>query len=697
MNGEIISMTDIESTNAFLKDGDKGWANAWVLTALVAVFFWVLELRHNYYFLQDDNRVYYIGALAHNWRAVREGGLALFNFHQFLGVPFLAIGQTATLYPPAYIAAGLSELFFGHIFAALDIYVILHLVAAGPAMFYFLQKTGVGRRAAFLGGLAWALNGFAVYMSANWMIVCQAGAYFPLMLAFSLLVLDDGGGGREVYFLAAARLGLFYTGYPQYFIQCVFFELAYVLSVWFFGGEKPERPALLRYLLSYALTAALSLPLLLPMWYLAQISADRGAPLPYAEFSSDPNNLLLWLQGLALPVPALWMLKNWIPRFLCPCASRELLLPCYAAVGWVMAFFAGWLVAARRFFTAVPRQKAAAIVLVVALAWSLGLFNRLLYIMPVLNRFRTNFKLVLFVNFALITLGATGYRAYEERSARKAYFFPAALILSLGWFAFLYMALPVRTFTHFTETLPLHAPLAGPDTSGRIVALTPRKSDVTDGVIITRRDDLRLVAFNYATLWGYDGFAGYQALVPRRNSKMTFALNDASIVPLNTNEFSMLLPYFRCWGVRRYIMQTAARPFYEKTFADSGIKFESGDAAYAVFVDPGARPPVYFAATGEVLEYKFSVNGVGISKDGPASTVVINALYNPFFDAAINGAPARIVPTKDGQISLSLPPGHADAKIYYRDPWFEIGLVVSGLALLCLAGFALSRRHTIAD
>ncbi|MDD2772467.1 MAG: hypothetical protein PHP45_02110 [Elusimicrobiales bacterium] len=652
----------------------------------------VLELRHPYYFLQDDNRVHYLGYLAHNWRALISGSLALFNFHQFLGTPFLAMGQTATLYPPAYLAAGLSKLLFGHIFAAVDIYIILHLVAGGPAMFHFLKKTGVGGRAAFLGGLAWPLNGFAVYMSSNWPVVCPVVVYFPLMLLFSTLVLETAGGLAEICALTAVRLGLFYTGYVQYFIYCVVFETLFLLLCGFFSGKKPGRAALLRYLSSHILTAALALPLLLPMWHLARISADRSVPLPYSDFASGRNKLLLWLQGLVLPIKAGWILRSEIfSRIFRRHSWLDAFLPCYAHVGWVMAFFAVRSLAPRNFKTLTPQAKSAAALLAIALVWSVGLINKILYVIPIMNRFRYNFKLVLFSDFLLIALGVAGYAVFESRRAHKTTVFTVALALTISNFALLYLALPPRNFSNFAEKVPLRIPLPGPDTSGRILAIAPPNSDMVNGTALPTTDYSGLVAFNYATLWGYDYFAGYQVLVPKPNAEATGYLAAPAVAPVKSGELAGMAPHLRCWGVRRYIVANSFLPVYEKDFAALDMRREWNDATRTIFLDPHARPPVYLPGTndGLGLEYRFSVNSVFISKkSGPAAVAVANVLYNPFFNALVNGVRAQVEPNADGQLSIAMPAGRADAEIYYRDPWFETGLLLSGLALALFAGLA---------
>ena len=111
-----------------------------VLLVLVSITFAVIELIHPYYFLMDDNQNYYLYVYTHSYKALIQGEISLFNFHQFLGVPFFAAGQTGTLNPVIIISLFLSRLFFGEYYAAMDImaYLLLSITAIG--MFLIIKK-----------------------------------------------------------------------------------------------------------------------------------------------------------------------------------------------------------------------------------------------------------------------------------------------------------------------------------------------------------------------------------------------------------------------------------------------------------------------------------------------------------------------------------------------------------------------------
>lgn len=99
-----------------------------LLVIVLSVLFLLLELKYNYYFLQDDNRDYSLPLFVHNYHSLQNGELALYNFHQFLGYSSFATGQSHALDPIAYLSTFLSYFFFHHYYATIDVYVIILLI-----------------------------------------------------------------------------------------------------------------------------------------------------------------------------------------------------------------------------------------------------------------------------------------------------------------------------------------------------------------------------------------------------------------------------------------------------------------------------------------------------------------------------------------------------------------------------------------
>src|SRR5659263_672398 len=74
--------------NPFLKAFKQYyWQMGLVFTLLL--FFVIIEIRHPYMFLQDDNRDLGLPNFVHAYRSLMNGEIALFNFHQYLGTPFM--------------------------------------------------------------------------------------------------------------------------------------------------------------------------------------------------------------------------------------------------------------------------------------------------------------------------------------------------------------------------------------------------------------------------------------------------------------------------------------------------------------------------------------------------------------------------------------------------------------------------------
>lgn len=87
-------------------------------------------------------------------RAMRNGELALWNPHQACGMPFLANGQSALLYPPTWLFGVLP------VARAFSVNLALHMILAAVLTFLYLRTIGCRRFAAGFAAAAFAGNGF---------------------------------------------------------------------------------------------------------------------------------------------------------------------------------------------------------------------------------------------------------------------------------------------------------------------------------------------------------------------------------------------------------------------------------------------------------------------------------------------------------------------------------------------------------
>ena len=623
-------------------------------SAVVALALAALDAVRPYYFLQDDNRDDFLPLFVHNLRALRQGSLALFNFHQFLGIPHLAAGQTGVLYPPIYAALALSRILFGHFFAAIDLLVVGQLAAGAAGAFLLARRLGATEDASFFAAVSWGLCPSAVLVAVFWVKLAPAAMLLPWLILFSLRALERGKP-RDLAVLVALRALLFFAGHPEYFVYCVLFESVFALT----AGERGAPRA---WLLSFPLTALLASPLLLPMLYEVRWSAGRAGPLSYRMFSNDDARPGAWLAGLV------WPLARGASRFVGPGAH----------LGWCGAALAA-LGAAPAFSSRAPRWTRVALALAaVSLVWAFGVLDRPLYLLPLFNRFRFHFKLVFFAQFALILLSARGFSRWKPaaRLARLACALQAANL-------FLVAALtsPGGLIVDSARP-PLAEPLAPLLRGARIASLGRRPAAparYAPGL-----------GFNYATLWGLDHFAGYDPLVPAGNFAEAYGVNEDALL-----DEEVLAPGFaerlRRWGVRWLVVGADDLPRYADVLRRAGARALTSDAERAVYELPGARPMAYRReAPGEALPVAFGVNSARVAVDAPASgLIVLNVFRQAGFSAAIDARPAPIESTPERQLAVRVPAGRHEVVFSFEEPAFLLGLSLAAAACLSFALWAL--------
>lgn len=610
--------------------------NRWIvplsLVITLLILFLYIEYRHPYFFLQDDNRDYYLPYYIYNFKSLLNGELALYNFHQYLGIPSLAVGQTGALYPISYLSVFLSDLLFGHYFAAVDIQVILHLLIGAVGIYKLIRSFDIERKVAFFAGLTWPLSSFVLYVSNSWVVVSAVAAYFPWMLLFSLRLYKHPTLKTTIY-AVIARLLLFYAGHIQYFIYSVIFEfITVILYVVSYSEPFEKRAKIIKfikeYVKGYIYVFILSLPLLLPMWHQVNISAERSKQLPFSVFASVFYPLDQLLKGLFYPF--LTVDENTY-------ASNANMLN-LSHIGYItMVLIVIGIV--DRYITRKNNIKIKSVKLSVfavpallAFIWSTNwVFNYVIYLIPILNRFRGPFKLAFFLDFYLIVIAALilSYlieKLPKRRVAKNVAIF-AIIVIQIINFGFLYTVTPYKALGDHGDNLPLEEKLKDKLIGGRIISVgswtsTPEKNHA----YLTAPT----LGFNYATLWGLDYFAGYEPLISAANSEACLDLNFTAIIESND---PIPVDYLRKAAVKWYIVPKDKIDEYSKKFITYGIIPKYEDENRVVFYDEQAYPMV-FKSKGEKIEngnYRATANTIEITVDmQQADTVTFNYLYNPF-------------------------------------------------------------------
>ena len=489
---------------------------------VVGIIFAILtaiEIRFGgYFFVHDDNQQSYLCLYKHTFDGLKQGTLSLYNFHQFMGIPFVDDGQSGVFNPVVYISVGLSYLFTGHVFAAIDIMTYICLGFAGITMYMLLCKLGVGRAVSVLGGVIWALNSFTINMGKAWMITTLFTAIFPLML-FGSIVLMYRRDLKGYIIAALPRVFMYYTGHPQFFVYAVLFEgitmLIYIILMK--GKISVKFFAAVRYGLSYIPVCILCLPLLYIQYRATRYSGARSDQVPWGAFFPGKMEALEVLKGLVVPWKKnvyygvwtnFWNINANLGHVGYIVLYAFLLLPVIVVVA--LAHKKG-----RKLVRIIPFVPGA----VIAFFWGTSeSFLKFIYQIPMLNRFRFPFKLILIFDFFIIVIGCMLVHIVAEfvfknmpkiRNGAVAFL----VFVQACNYLVLYLFFPVPQYGIRGETdLPHEPQYLNEMREGRIVT-TGYTMYFVNGSTVPKDYYIDSLGFNYATLYGVDNVLGYSVFL----------------------------------------------------------------------------------------------------------------------------------------------------------------------------------------
>lgn len=650
------------------KHGNRG---LYITLAGVAVFFAALELLKPYYFLQNDNRDYILPCMAHVFRGLLAGTPAFFNFHQYCGTPFFSMGQTAVFYPPSWLSAALSKLLTGELFAAVDIFIFLHLAAGAAGFFRLLEYFGAREEAAAAGAFAWTLNGFSVFLGSSWGYITAPTAYLPWLTLLSLKFFDTGRL-RPLLLATALRVMFLYLGFMQFFIYSCLFEALFISlrnSLKYGAAWLKSGPARL-YAAGYAAVFAAGLPLIAAMWRQVSDSAIRAEPFGRQMAGAMSNSIPLWLWGNIIPQFHGFAGESWFAllraRFFSGLNWYESFLPYYSHMGWLTLLLLCWFPLWRR---GGGKERAAALLCgALAFGWAMGWFNSVICFIPVLNRMKFNFKLTLFLNFFLMLAAYLNMSLWLDSIAPARRKLAGRLLAasSLLGFFMIYAVSPHRGFLVHLDKVPFCEPLEKELSDGRIFTLgVPREEGA--------EHTAALLGFNYATLRGLRHFAGYDPLVGKLNSRIANGLNISAAADIKPDELPSAMAYLRAWGVKWYVLDSRDSARYRASLLKLGLREKFSDARRVIFHDSGALPLVRWRATGTdaAIAAETGVNTMTVRTDNPRGDYLNFAVvWNAGFGITLDGKPQPLERTPHGQMAVFVPGGRHEAVLKYRPVFF---------------------------
>ena len=138
--------------------------------------------------------------------SLANGELPLWNPYEYAGMPFLAGGQSGTLYPLGVLFYLLPVAF------AYGPFLALHVLMGGTFAYAFARVLGCRPGAALLAGIGFAFSAFLI-VSFTWPMIVSAAIWLPLLLLIVELIVRRGErGGSFVGQVALALAGALALG-----------------------------------------------------------------------------------------------------------------------------------------------------------------------------------------------------------------------------------------------------------------------------------------------------------------------------------------------------------------------------------------------------------------------------------------------------------------------------------------------------
>ncbi|MEM6454582.1 MAG: hypothetical protein AAF772_05775 [Acidobacteriota bacterium] len=666
-------------------------ARRWLLvTALAALAYGLgLQQLEPYFFLWDDNVTYHLPVLSHNARAVFDAGtLPHVNLHQYLGQPHLAMGQTAALYPPAYLGLLIARL-LGDLRALPDILVTLHLIVAALGMHVLLRLHGARPWIASAGGLLWITAPFVPLAARSWLLIGYVAALLPWNL-FCLERLIRRPTLNAIVALAGVKALLFLQGYVQYAVLAATFDGIYIVVGWLLRREmRAAAWATVRaYALALLATGAFAAPLLVPMLEAARASAYRATRLGYDEFISNTMPFGAFAQAQILR-----MVDGAIHQ-----ASGALF---YVGLP-VLALLASLLLPSRLRDPRLRPLLAALITGGCALLLSTRLHG-VLYHVPLYSSFRWHFKLFLIaLVFWLVAAGGAAEALARRRGrapAAVACALVAALALQLAIVAVPAWRQPFgpNRLVAPVETLrdDVAAQLGARDPvrpSGRVVSMWmhPHHPRIE-----------RLLPFHFATLAGVYHMGGYEPLIGAESLALAMHLEYSNIFRYRLEP--RVLQQLELWGVRWLLLpdQPNLRASLDAFPGRIAVRRTHADVLVAELtralplISYADRPATAVDAVWGINEIVIDAAGADAPPGDGARVLRLALAPLPWWTWSVDGAPmgAAAFDAATRQMVLDVPAGARQVTVRYRNVPFTIGLTIALFSFGAVLAAAIVRRR----
>ena len=629
------------------------------LVFLAILLFSVLEISLPYFFLQDDNASYFLPNYTYNWRSiVSNKSIPLVNFHQYLGHDYLGQGQTGVLYLPIYIAIFLSKIIVHNTLATIDILVIAHLIAAAVGMFLLLRKKQISPTISLLAGFMWISFPFLLTTSKGHVHWSYLAVYLPI----NFLLLENlitKPRFRNIIFLALIKALFFLQGYIQHEAILIQLELLFIVITTITLFLKKDTRTIKRfitpYVTSFLFFTFLIAPLFLPMFATQQASLSRSAQLPIDIFTSYSMNIKHFFHA---------QIFQFHPQSVAQATSHIF----YAGL---INFLTLLLLFSKQIRKQLIKNNLLAYIICIPITLVLSTpYIKFLYFLPLFNLFRGPYKYFpFFLFFLTVGVASIANSLIKTRHKTIKFIIYSLLICTI----FLNLAV---LWSHKTNTFGsprLHNP-----PNNYLEHIINKKSGRLLSFHVGNQNETHLypyMTYNYATLFGYYHFGGYDPIISKINSKLTFGLNHINNFKGDITE--KLLDYLSLWSVKYIISRdTTSNKQYLDRFPQLELIYQENNIL--LYENTAALPFVRYQNPKEKLDFKINTNSIDIYPDNTdTETVTVSIASLPQYQYFIDGKRTDNNKTDNNTVQLTIPPQTKTITIKFVNRHFYAGLIVS--------------------
>jgi hypothetical protein len=288
-----------------------GIVDGWILAglgALIVAVYWPLLTRNpvaQAALAPGDLTVYYYPLITYTIGQLSKGHIPLWNPHVLGGFPHLAELQTQVLYPANWLAAMISrgEPLSYRGFAGL---ILGHLIWATWGAYGFFRWLIRDRVGGALGGVAWGLSGYLTGYPIQAPPILETAAWLPWLLWFIGRALIGKHPHRNGVLAALTWAIIFLAGFPQVALYIYGISLAFGIACLLSLSPERRRSAWMTGLVVVVCGSGLTCVQLLPSLESASLSERLSWPL-----SARATGFEVWeLLGILWP-----HLTNWSPLY----------------------------------------------------------------------------------------------------------------------------------------------------------------------------------------------------------------------------------------------------------------------------------------------------------------------------------------------------------------------------------------------